>query len=382
MVCVLRFKPTTKSVWLLGSFVSVLALLALSPTASAQSSVGAPLNAAAGRSLTDAVRQNENELIAREVLDGAAGVAGGDGRGTGGSTGALGFNAYSTGRLRGSSHDGLRPPSDTNFAFKTQEASGFANVVATLPGTVLGGQIKISGFAGYNQLSLKLKSNAIAVLDPDQFGEASNGSMIAGGTVLWASQGVYALATVVGMWGETRLIDGVDDCGPCTVNRYKFDTAGLIGTMTTGRVFDLPGLAGAKLDLRGSLGYTRNNSDPFLNINKGGGDVEQRYSFSTWNGTASATLFTTLAMPNNAVLRPYIQGYLRQEWRYRNIIDATEPGADTVRTILGQKHLYGGVDIGATYAIDKTTFGAAVYYEASGDDRTFGGRIGMSWKLN
>jgi hypothetical protein len=40
------------------------------------------------------------------------------------------------------------------------------------------------------------------------------------------------------------------------------------------------------------------------------------------------------------------------------------------------------VDAGLTYALGKMTLGAAIYYEGSADERTLGGRLGASWKLN
>ena len=47
-----------------------------------------------------------------------------------------------------------------------------------------------------------------------------------------------------------------------------------------------------------------------------------------------------------------------------------------------RSHTYGGVDLGATYTLGNMTLGAAAYYDMSADDRTFGGRLGASWKLN
>ncbi len=47
-----------------------------------------------------------------------------------------------------------------------------------------------------------------------------------------------------------------------------------------------------------------------------------------------------------------------------------------------QDHFYAGVDAGLTYTQGNTTFGAAIYYEASGDERTLGGRLGLSQKLD
>lgn len=343
--------------------------------ACAQSAVGLPMNAATGRSMTDAVDQNERDFVDREVHGRGLGTSGG-------AAGLAGLNAFTSGRLRTSDHNGIRPLTNTSFSYRTNEASVFGNVVATIPGTALGGLIKVSAFAGYNGLSLKLRSNDVAVLDPDQFAKAKNQSFMAGTSALWASQGYYVLGSAVGSWGQTMLTDGFDDCGPCTTNIYTFSTTGFVGTITAGKVFDMPGAAGPKIDVRGSLGYTQNNASPFKNINKGGGDVEQKYTFSTWNGTMGVTLFTNQTLQNSAVLSPYARGYLRQELGYRNQIDATEPDGTFTRTLVDQKHLYGGVDIGVTYTLDKMTAGAALYVETSGDERTLGGRIGLSWKFN
>jgi outer membrane immunogenic protein len=341
----------------------------------AQSTVAGPMTAATGRSQADAVSQNEKELIDREVL----------GR-SGGAT-AAGLTAFSTGRLRGSDHDALRPPAEQPFSYSTTEASSFANVVVSVPGTVLGGQMKVSGFVGQNDVSLDLKSNSLITLDPNQSGSGRNASIIAGGTALWSSHNTYALATVVGTWGQTTLKDAVDDCGyrspphptGCNHNRYNFNTAGFIASLAAGQVFDLAGPAGPKLDLRGSVGYTHNSGDPFKNVF---GD-QQEYTFSTWAGTGAATLFSNMALADGAFLRPYIQGYVRQEWGYRSEVEAIRSdGVPLGVTVQEQKHLYGGVDAGLTYTQGDTTFGAAIYYEASGDEHTLGGRLGFSQKLN
>ena len=113
-------------------------------------------------------------------------------------------------------------------------------------------------------------------------------------------------------------------------------------------------------------------------------------TFSTWTATAAATLFSNLALQNNSLLRPYIQGYVRQELGYRNEVETVASVAGLGVVPLGtignqryqQDHLYGGVDAGLTYTQGNTTVGAAIYYEASGDERTLGGRLGMSQKLD
>src|SRR5215471_18792029 len=355
-----------------------LPLVAVSSNALAQSITGAPINAATGQSLTDAVSQNEKELIDREVLGGAPA-----GRSSTGGAGTAGVTSFPTGRLRTSDHDALKPQTDQSFSFRTREASVFGNIVYTVPESVWGGQLKLSGFVGQNRVSLDLKSNGVAVLDPDQSGSASNSSVIAGGTALWSQKNTYALATLVGTWGQTTLKDSIDDCyqGPppaCNHNRYNFNTTGFIGSVTAGQIFDLGDASAPKLDLRGSVSYTNNVGDRFLNVR----EAQQKYWFSTWTGTVGATLFSNINLENNALLRPYIQGYARQEWNYRSGFDFQEVGEPAGTSRRDQAHLYGGVDAGLTYAIGNMTYGAAIYYEGSGDQRTLGGRLGMSVKLD
>jgi outer membrane immunogenic protein len=365
--------------WWLGATFASLALSLSATDVLAQSSLGAPINAATASSLNDAVRQNEKQLIDREVLGASAGRTGG------GS--ASGLSVFSTGRIRGSDHDALQSlngspdPSNGPYPYDTTEYSTFGNVVVAIPGTVLGGQLKLSGFVGHNVVSLDLKSDSLHILDPDQSGAAFNHSVIAGGTALWSLGNTYALATIVGSVGQTTLKDTVDDCYDsfCHHNRYNFNTTGFIATVTAGQVFDLAGKTGPKLDLRGSLGYTHNAGDTFTNVFAD----QQKYTFSTWTGSATATLFANMALAEGALLRPYIAGYIRQEWGYRNELEATRSdGLFLGEFFYQQKHLYGGVDAGLTYAQGDTTFGASLYYEGSGDERTLGGRLGISQKLD
>lgn len=360
---------------LLPVLIGFCALIAATD-AFAQSSIARAANAASGQSLRDAVEQVQKELVDREVLGW-----------TGQGGGALGAGASPSGRMRGSDHDALRlqSPDPNNYAWDTREASAFGSGTYAMPGTMLGGQVKLSFFAGYNWLSLDLKNGGGNILDTDngQFGKARNESGLVGGSLLWAQGNTYALASIVGMWGETKLSDAVDFCtGPglgCPLRRYNFDTRGFTGSLTAGHVISLsPSPTGPKLDLRGVTGYTRNAGDTFANFQ---GD-EQTWTFSTWTLTGAATLFANLPMENAAVVRPYIQGYVRQELDYRNKLRFAMHDGETGTVNFDQAHLYGGVDAGVTYALGSMSIGAAIYYEASGDERTLGGRVGMSWKLN
>ena len=188
--------------------LAIAAAFAVLPwQASAQSSVGVPMSAATGRSLADAATQNLNQLIDQQLLtnQGASTSTGGgptggaaqlggprmnaNGPGAGGTaavTGALGGGAMPTGRLRTSEHEGLRPAGNTAFSYSTNEASAFANVVVPVPGTVFGGQLKFSALVGANSVSLDLKSNVRAALDPGQSASGKNESLLAGVTALWA----------------------------------------------------------------------------------------------------------------------------------------------------------------------------------------------------
>jgi hypothetical protein len=359
----------------IGLFALGLLGLALPSGAMAQSSVGRAANTATGLSLQDAVTQQQNGLMS------SSGV------GSSGAGAAIGAGASPTGRLRSSDHDALKTGAADNFAWDTREGSAFATFVYALPGTVLGGNVKVSLFGGHNWLALELKDGGGGTgFSVDQYGKARNESVIFGGTALWSQKNTYALATLVGMWGDTSLTDSIDDCGhgapvDCVAHRYKFNTSGFISTGTVGQVFPLSASpSGPMLDLRGSVSYTQNIGESFLNYT---GDT-QKYTFMTWTGTGAATLYSNITLQNSALFRPYIQGYLRQEFGYSNKLHAEENGGGPLSGIFHYKqaHTYGGVDLGATYALGNMTLGAAAYYDMSADDRTFGGRLGASWKLN
>jgi outer membrane immunogenic protein len=373
MFSVWRALAGSRRSWPTGA-LAASALLLIAPEAMAQSTQGPIANAATGRSLTDAVDRNQNDLIAREVF--------GTAFGGGGGVAAGGFGTFSSGRLRKSEHDGLT--GSRTYSFETEEASLISNAVYGVPGTVLGGQVKITGFYGQTWLSLDLKPNAVNLV-PDA-GSASNESYLLGGSVLWANpQGAYVLGTLVGAWGETKLTDKVDVCYDegCKVNHYSYDTASVVASLTAGKVFPLGGKAGSgpMLDLRGSIAYTHAVGNPFLSARSD----QQKYTFSTWTGSAGATLFVSQTLANNAIFRPYIQGYVRHEWGYTNeftAIEAIQFGGTPLGTFsFDQSPFYRGVDAGFTYAFQNMVFSASLYAESSDDETTYGGRLGLGWKF-
>jgi hypothetical protein len=344
---------------------------------------------ATAAAIADAVRQNDNELINQEAFGNTAGGRGTAGRGATAGTSGLILGSFATGRLRGSEHGGLniRPLENTGvpddgirktFAFEVREGSALANVVVTAPGMVAGGTVKVSAFAGHNWLSLELKPNAENPAVPGTIGGGRNESFIAGGSWLWAGQGTYVVATAVGTWGQSALVDKVGDFP--NIHHYDFDTIGFVGTLNAGRTIPLAaGPAGPMLDLRAALGYVFNEADPFLNVFGN----EFRSNLSAWNATASATVFTNIVQ-NDAILRPFVQTYVRQEFAYDQKLKFSDtPGGEPhTLTAYQQRHTYGGADAGFTYTVRNMTFGASAYFEQSGSERTFGGRVRASWQLN
>lgn len=361
----------------------LLFLIGLTTGAYAQSTQTVGERQAVAQSIMAAVRQNENELIDNEVF----GKPGGRGGTT--ATGTLGIGTFATGRLRRSNHDGLniRPlvTSDSvaddgirhTFSFKIDEGSVIGNVVFTAPEKVMGGQLKVSAFGGYNWLSLEVKPNAANPGDPGTIGSAHNESVIIGGSVLWSMDTLYAVATAIASWGETRLTDKVGDYP--NIHDYRYNVHGFVTSFTAGKVFELAGANGPMLDVRGAIAYTENKNDPFANVF---GD-EFRIRFATWTGTGALTLYTNMPMQDNALFRPFIQGYVRQEFGNDYTLAFTQSGSGAFTlTAYDQNPTYLGVDAGFAYTRQNLTFGASAYYERSGDERTLGGRVRASWQFN
>jgi hypothetical protein len=372
--------PTLPRVYLFGLAIS----LSLASTgAFAQSTQVVGERAATAQGIFDAVRQNDKDLIDREVFGNL-----------GGSAKGATIGVFPTGRLRSTRHHGFNiNPIVTNpgvfddgirqtHSFAVEEASAMLNYVMRAPENVMGGQLTVSAFVGYTNLRLNVRPNDANPGEPNTIGDGGNDSVLAGGSVLFARDSAYVMASAVGNWGKSRLTDLQTDFspdGPPPPHDYSYRTYGFVGTLTAGKVFPLSGNSnGPMLDIRGALGWTESKNKPFLNA---AGD-EFRIRLSTWTGTGSATLFINMLQDNKAVLRPYVQGYVRQEFGYDYKLAFTQSGSGAFTlTSYDQDHTYGGVDAGVSYTRDNMTFGLAAYYEASGDERTIGGRIRWSWQF-
>jgi hypothetical protein len=365
-------------------FGLAISLSLASTGAFAQSTQVVGERAATAQGIFDAVRQNDKDLIDREVFGNPGGAAKG-------ATIAV----FPTGRLRSTRHRGFDiHPIVTNpivgddgirrtHSFAIEEESALLNMVLRAPQNVMGGQLTVSAFVGYTNLRLNVRPNDANPGEPNTIGDGGNESLLAGGSVLFARDSAYVMASAVGHWGKSRLTDLQTDFtpdGPPPPHDYSYRTHGFVGTLTAGRVFPLSGNPnGPMLDIRGALGWTESKNKPFLNVM---GD-EFRVRLSTWTATGSTTLFINLPQANKAVLRPYVQGYVRQEFGYDYKLAFTQSGPDANFTLTSynQDHTYGGVDAGVSYTLDSMTFGLAAYYEASGDERTIGGRIRWSWQF-
>ena len=80
-------------------------------------------------------------------------------------------------------------------AFDTREHSFFGTGTYQLPGTWLGGNVKIGIVAGTNSLELEAKPNAINPAPAKgKIGSAENDFTMYGGSILWFNKGTYVPA--------------------------------------------------------------------------------------------------------------------------------------------------------------------------------------------
>ncbi|HRN84453.1 MAG TPA: autotransporter outer membrane beta-barrel domain-containing protein [Hyphomicrobium sp.] len=280
------------------------------------------------------------------------------------STTAGGF-ATPTGRLRHTSHDGLR---DKNFGFRTlaydiDEGSVLGNVHFDLPGTYFGGKVRINGIVGYGWMTQDSVPFAPGVVGH----KTDIDSVFYGGSYMWSQGNFYTMSMIIGVSGEAdgRGVGGLD---------YSYDLSGYFTNSVVGYTFQLPDTW--RFDLRGALGHYDVSTDRFVApdqqviaapLIKGVAEA--------WSLSLTGTLFTMLEVDGGGVLRPYILG------SYKRVVDEDiEIKGDFVAEYEQAKD-YGRVELGMDYVQGNLTYGASTYTEFSADESTIGARLGVSVKL-
>ncbi|HML41377.1 MAG: hypothetical protein JNN24_17085 [Hyphomicrobium zavarzinii] len=276
----------------------------------------------------------------------------------------IGFGGFTspTGRLRHTEHDGLTEKSTgirTN-GFEIDEGSVFANGSYDLPGTYFGGKVRVNGLLGYNRLSLDLDRAPGDVTA----GKTDIDAFIYGGSYLWSQGSFYSMTLIIGVSGDADAIDSLSG------GRYSYDLSGYFSNSVMGYTFDWPG-NGWKFDLRGALGHYDIHTDRFAFAN-GLGTIKG--VSEAWSGSITGTLFTVFDY-NGGTMRPYILA------SYKNVFDEDIKVKGDFVAEFEQANDFGKVEVGFDYVQGILTYGAAGYTEFSSDESTFGGRLGVSIKL-
>lgn len=268
--------------------------------------------------------------------------------------GGVGGFAGPTGRVRHTKHDGLVESATGHrlAASESDEASVFANASFDLPGTVFGGQVRISGLIGGNWLSQETS-----------FSDSQIDAIVYGGSYLWSYGSLYAMTLVIGLSGE------VDN--RTYGDRYNYDIAGYVANSVVGYTFRMP--ENLSFDLRGSVGRYDVSGDSYVLAQFGGGRLGG--AADAWNAALTGTLFTIVEIEGGGVIRPYVAA------TYKNVFDEDIELRGALTASLEQADDYGKVELGYDYVQGLMTLGAAAYTEFSADEHTFGARIAMSVKL-
>lgn len=260
-----------------------------------------------------------------------------------------------TGKLRHSSHDGLRVKG-TNLrttAFETDEGSVFANGSYDLPGTYFGGKIRVSGLAGYDRLVQKADDGTFKT-EIDAF--------IYGGSYLWSQGSFYSMSLIIGVSGEADAVNGAGS--------YSYDVSGYFTNSVIGYTFNMPGAW--KFDLRGNLGHYDVSTSRFeLPVNSG---LFLKGASEAWNAGITGTIFTIIDV-GGGVMRPYLLA------SYRNVFNEDIDVKGDFEASFEQANDFGKFEFGFDYVQGILTYGAAGYTEFSADENTFGARLGVSVKL-
>ena len=281
---------------------------------------------------------------------------------------APGGFASPTGRLRHTSHDGMRDKVSgfNTLAYDIDEGSVLGNVNYDLPGTYFGGKVRINALVGYGWMTQDSARPAAGVVGH----KTDIDSVFYGGSYMWSQGNFYTLSMIIGVSGEAdgRGVGGVG---------YDYDLSGYFTNSVVGYTFQLPDTW--RFDLRGALGHYDVSTDRFRapdNQNPGAfpnGAIIKGVS-EAWSLSLTGTLFTVLEV-DGGVLRPYILG------GYKRVVDEDIEIKGDFTADFEQAHDYGRVELGMDYVQGNLTYGASTYTEFSADENTIGARLGVSVKL-
>lgn len=323
---------------------------------------------AVGASYGNAIASLQSEMLDATVFGLAAAQA---------SAGGVEAGIFPTGRLRQTYHDGYKVVGETlNVAspsFSTSEGSAFGTLFFKTPPSILGGQLQLGAFAGYDDLFMKL-SPYDSVFQKYR-AKAENESFLYGGYGLYTTGSSYLMLTLSGAEGSTDLSSGLPLSKPAS-----YDTHGFIGAFSAGHVLPLSSATAStplKLDLRGGVNYVNTDGDAYQSPIV----TEFTYapSLETWNGSLAATLFSQIPSNGGGMWRPFVKGEFRHQLSYDNTVHETinwgQQGA-VHDYRFDQSDTTGALEVGLDYVIKGLTFNAAAYGELSTDRETYGGRIG------
>ena len=300
------------------------------------------------------------------------------------ASGAPATGIFSSGRVRGISHDAYRgdgvDPAIPRTSFNSSEASAFGSAFLILPNTVWGGQVQLGFFQGYGQTNVGAEGGA----------NGANESIFVGGYSVYTANSNYAMLTLAGNYGRSQQsFNYYNIFGNLLLQNQSYETSGVGGALVAGHVFTLSGGPAPsakdgpasdgqlKLDLRAGAAYQY-----FVGANSETAFGSVHPYLHAWIGSGSATLFTVFSGGDGGLFKPYIKGEVRHELDYENAVRQITPCVGTSTYSFYENATMGVAEGGFDYVWPRVSFNAAVYGEFAGDQSAIGGRMGLKFKLN
>ena len=299
---------------------------------------------------------------------------------------SLGFAPFSgsvifpSAQCRHTDHDGFRGRvNGVHFvgpSFDVDECSGVASGAYDLTksfGLPSNRTFKIGGFVGGQATNVDL----------DGGGNGDNDSFFVGYYSLYTLNTFYLLSIGAFDTGQSDL------SGATGVGNGDYDTDGFVAGGAVGNVFTLfgsgtPGRGTTfKADVRGGLSWSEHDGDSFTT---GEGIRFGTSTFDVFSGSGSVTLFLERPLPSGAISKPYVKLGVKQWFDFENEvrIPAQNNFISSPKQVVhfSEDETFWNVEAGYLREMKKTSFQSSVFYDASGDTETVGGRIGMVFKLN